>query len=42
MGSSGDSEKMIKHLNDDLRDAQELAKSERHKCMELKGNIINI
>ncbi|KAA8590923.1 hypothetical protein FQN60_001866 [Etheostoma spectabile] len=37
MGSSGDSEKMIQHLNDELREAQELANTEKHKCMELQG-----
>lgn len=37
MGSSGDSEKIIQHLNDELREAQEQANTEKHKCMELQG-----
>lgn len=39
MGSSGDSEKVIQRLNDELREAQELANTEKHKCMELQGEI---
>ena len=38
MGSSGDSEKIIQRLNDELQAAQELANTEKHKCMELQGN----
>lgn len=37
IGSSGDTEKMIQHLKDELREAQELANTEKHKCMELQG-----
>ncbi|XP_068605452.1 sarcolemma associated protein b isoform X2 [Brachionichthys hirsutus] len=37
MGSSSDSEKMIQRLNDELREAQEFANTEKHKCMELQG-----
>lgn len=37
MGSSSDSEKIIQRLNDELRDVQELANTEKHKCMELQG-----
>lgn len=37
MGSSGDSEKIIQRLNDELREAQELANTEKHKCIELQG-----
>uniref|UniRef100_UPI003AADAD9A sarcolemma associated protein b isoform X3 n=1 Tax=Centroberyx gerrardi TaxID=166262 RepID=UPI003AADAD9A len=36
-GSSGDSEKIIQRLNDELREAQELANTEKLKCMELQG-----
>lgn len=39
MGSSGESEKMIQRLNDELREAQEQANTEKHKCMELQGSI---
>lgn len=42
MGSSGDSEKIIKRLNDELREAQEQANTERHKCMELQGKNKNL
>ncbi|KAK5923872.1 hypothetical protein CgunFtcFv8_000801 [Champsocephalus gunnari] len=37
MGSSGDSEKVIQRLKDELRDAQEQANTEKHKFMELEG-----
>ncbi|XP_068184930.1 sarcolemma associated protein b isoform X2 [Antennarius striatus] len=37
MGSSSDSEKLIKRLNEELREAQEFANTEKHKCMELQG-----
>lgn len=37
MGSSSDSEKIIQRLNDELREVQEQANTEKHKCMELKG-----
>lgn len=37
MGSSSDSEKVIQRLNDELQEAQELAKIEKHKCRELQG-----
>lgn len=37
VGSSGDSEKTIQRLNDELQDAQELANSEKNKCRELQG-----
>lgn len=40
MGSTGDSEKIIQRLNDELRAAQELANTEKRKCLELQGNII--
>lgn len=36
-GSSSDSEKVIQRLNDELQEAQELAKIEKHKCRELQG-----
>lgn len=36
-GSSSDSEKKIQHLNDELQEAQELAKNEKYKCTELQG-----
>lgn len=36
-GSSSDSEKKIQRLNDELQEAQELAKNEKHKCTELQG-----
>lgn len=39
MGSSGDSEKIIQRLNDELREAQEIANKEKHKFMELQGNV---
>lgn len=39
MGSSGDSEKIIQRLSDELREAQELANTEKHKCIELQGQI---
>lgn len=39
MGSSGDSEKILQRLNDELREAQDLANTEKHKSMELLGNI---
>uniref|UniRef100_A0A674P434 Sarcolemma associated protein b n=1 Tax=Takifugu rubripes TaxID=31033 RepID=A0A674P434_TAKRU len=35
--SSSDSEKVIQRLNDELQEAQELAKIEKHKCRELQG-----
>lgn len=38
MGSSGDSEKTIQRLNDELREAQELANTEKQKCNEVQGN----
>lgn len=41
MGSSSDSEKIIQRLNDELREVQELANAEKHKCMELQGKKIN-
>lgn len=41
MGSPGDSEKMIQRLKDELRDVQEQANMEKHKCMELQGNMEN-
>lgn len=37
MGSSGDSEKVIQRLKDELRDAQEQANTEKYKFMELEG-----
>lgn len=37
MGSSSDSEKIIQRLNDELREVQEQANTEKHKCMELQG-----
>ncbi|KAF0036150.1 hypothetical protein F2P81_011462 [Scophthalmus maximus] len=37
MGSSGDSEKILQRLNDELREAQDLANTEKHKSMELLG-----
>ncbi|XP_058500072.1 sarcolemma associated protein b isoform X2 [Solea solea] len=39
IGSSGDSEKMIQRLNDELREAQDLANTEKHKCSELQGQL---
>lgn len=39
MGSSGDSEKMIQRLKDELREAQGLANTEKHKCIELQGKM---
>lgn len=42
MGSSGDSEKIIQRLNDELREAQELANTEKHKCMEIQGKNKNL
>lgn len=39
MGTPGDSEKIIQRLKDELREAQEQANTERHKCMELQGNM---
>lgn len=41
MGSSSDSEKIIQRLNDELREVQELANAEKHKCMELQGKKTN-
>lgn len=41
MGSSSDSEKIIQRLNDELREVQELANAEKHKCMELQGKKKN-
>lgn len=38
MGSSGDSEKIIQRLTDELREAKDLANTEKHKCMELQGD----
>lgn len=38
MGTSADSEKMIQRLNDELRAAQELANTERHKYTALQGD----
>lgn len=38
MGSTGDSEKIIQRLNDELQAAQEQANTEKHRCMELQGN----
>lgn len=40
LGSSSDSEKIIQHLNDELQEAQELANSEKRKCMELQGKTL--
>uniref|UniRef100_A0A3B5LR93 Sarcolemma associated protein b n=1 Tax=Xiphophorus couchianus TaxID=32473 RepID=A0A3B5LR93_9TELE len=37
MGSSGESEKMIQRLNDELREAREIANTEKQKCIELQG-----
>ncbi|XP_072769524.1 sarcolemma associated protein b isoform X2 [Nerophis lumbriciformis] len=37
IGSSSDYEKTLQRLNDELRDAQDRANTERHKCMELEG-----
>uniref|UniRef100_A0A3P9PNA9 Sarcolemma associated protein b n=1 Tax=Poecilia reticulata TaxID=8081 RepID=A0A3P9PNA9_POERE len=37
MGSSGEAEKMIQRLNDELREAREIANTEKQKCMELQG-----
>lgn len=39
LGSSGDSEKTIQRLNDELHGAREMANTEKHKCMELQGNV---
>lgn len=38
MGSSGDSEKMIQRLNDELQEARDMANAEKQKCNELQGN----
>lgn len=40
LGSSSDSEKIIQRLNDELQEAQELANSEKRKCMELQGKTL--
>ncbi|KAM8830052.1 sarcolemma associated protein b isoform 3-T5 [Synchiropus picturatus] len=37
MGSSGDSEKVIQRLNDELQEAREQANTEKKKCNELQG-----
>ncbi|KAK0155099.1 Sarcolemmal membrane-associated protein [Merluccius polli] len=37
MASLGDSEKIIQHLNEQLQEAQELANTEKLKCIQLKG-----
>lgn len=42
MGSTGDSEKIIQRLNDELREAQERANTEKHKYLELQGDIKKI
>lgn len=42
MGSSGDSEKIIQRLTDELREAQELANTEKHKCLELQGGTAHL
>lgn len=39
LGSSSDSEKIIQRLNGELQEAQELANTEKHKCMELQGKM---
>lgn len=39
LGSSSDSEKVIQRLNDELQEAQELANTEKRKCMELQGKM---
>ena len=39
MGSSGDSEKVIQRLNDELREARELANKDKYKLMELQGKM---
>lgn len=41
MGSSGESEKMIQRLNDELREAREIANTEKQKCIELQGNMLH-
>lgn len=38
MGSSGDSEKMIQRLNDELQEARDMANAEKQRCNELQGN----
>lgn len=42
MGSSGDTEKIIQRLNDELREAQDQANIEKHKCMEIQGKNNNL
>uniref|UniRef100_A0AAV2LX24 Sarcolemma associated protein b n=1 Tax=Knipowitschia caucasica TaxID=637954 RepID=A0AAV2LX24_KNICA len=37
--SSGDTDKMIQRLTDDLHEAQEMANSEKHKNMELQASL---
>ncbi|KAK7884159.1 hypothetical protein WMY93_027282 [Mugilogobius chulae] len=37
--SSGDSDKMIKRLSDELREAQEMANKEKHKNIELQASL---
>lgn len=41
MGSSGDSEKIIQRLSDELREAQDQANAQKHKSIELQGKILN-